>query len=136
MLPRLLSTRDLDALQAGLALRYGWSVGRNPNSSVHAEDVVTDIQRRIATRTEPDPCWHAAYFGGILIQKRLYNSGNQALAFVVMFILLGRDGLELAAPPEEALVVLRGVQGGSLTVPKLASWLRLRTRPLRVLGPS
>ncbi len=65
----------------------------------------------------------ASYCHGIA-KNHPFLDGNKRVAFQVMFVFLGLNGLRLNAPEVEVVRIMTDLAAGSLSEVKLAEWIR------------
>jgi death-on-curing protein len=77
---------------------------------------------------EADMCSLAAAYGFGLARNHPYHDGNKRVAFVVMAVFLGLNGLEFTAEETEVVAVMLELAAGDLSEESLAEWTRLNTQ--------
>jgi death on curing protein len=65
----------------------------------------------------------ASYCFGIA-KNHPFLDGNKRVAFQIMFVFLGLNGLQLTAKEVEVVRIMVDLAAGSLTEAELASWIR------------
>lgn len=105
----LAGLRDENALESALARpRHRWSHGRD----VRLETL-------------------AATYGYGLARKHPYRDGNKRVAFLVMLVFLGLNGLDLEAPEDDVVATMVRLAAGDLSEAALAKWIRQHVQPYR-----
>ncbi|MRR13541.1 type II toxin-antitoxin system death-on-curing family toxin, partial [bacterium] len=69
----------------------------------------------------------AASYGYGLARNHPYNDGNKRVAFVVMAVFLGLNGLEFTASEAEVVTTIVALASGELDEETVADWIRLHT---------
>lgn len=64
---------------------------------------------------------------GGLARNHPYNDGNKRVAFVVMAVFLGLNGLELTGSEADVVTAIVALASGELNEAALADWIRLHT---------
>jgi death-on-curing protein len=72
----------------------------------------------------------AAAYGYGLCQNHPFLDGNKRVALVVMYALLGLNGLELDAPEPETYLQIDGVAAGKVSREELETWIRASCVPM------
>ena len=93
------------------------------------ESALARAKQRLAYEPTSDLPALAATAGYGIARSHPFNDGNKRVAFVVMAVFLGLNGLDLDAPETEVVTVMLDLAAGALTEPELADWLRRRTTP-------
>ena len=93
------------------------------------ESALTRAQQRLAYEPDSDLARLAAAYGFGIARNHPFNDGNKRVAFVVMAVFLGLNGLTLDAPETEVVTTMLDLAAGTLTEAELAAWLRGRTVP-------
>ncbi len=78
---------------------------------------------------EPDLCTLAALYAGGIVRNHPFVDGNKRTAFLAAYIFLGRNGLRLIAPEDDAARQMIALAAGDLAEDAFAAWLRDHTRP-------
>jgi len=71
----------------------------------------------------------AAAIGYGLARNHPFSDGNKRVAFVVMVVFLGLNGLDLEVAETEVVTVVPDLAAGGLLEDELTEWLRANTRP-------
>ncbi len=69
----------------------------------------------------------AASYGFGITKNHAFNDGNKRTEFQSMYTFLGLNGHDLNATEVDAVAVMDGVAGGSISEKRLAAWLRDNT---------
>jgi len=78
---------------------------------------------------EDDVCALAAAFAAGIVRKCPFVDGNKRTGFIAAALFLRENGVRLAAPEGEAVVMTLGLASGELAEEGFAAWLRDRTEP-------
>jgi death-on-curing protein len=108
----LAGIRDEGALESALA---------RPRHKWHYEDI-TDLAGL------------AAAYGFGLCRNHPYRDGNKRVAFLVMAVFLGLNGLSLKADDAEVVTVMLALADGGLSEKELAAWIRERSTKAKGRG--
>jgi death on curing protein len=91
------------------------------------ESALTRARQRLAYEPDSDLPRLAAAYGYGIARNHPFNDGNKRVAFVVMAVFLGLNGLTLDAPEAEVVTTMLDLAAGTLAEEELAAWLRGRT---------
>jgi death-on-curing protein len=91
-------------------------------------------EHRLADDEEADLATLATAYGFGLAKNHGFVDGNERVAFMAMYVLLGLNGYDLDAPEPEAVRVMLRLAEGRLGEQQLADWLRAAMRPLGKAG--
>jgi death on curing protein len=72
----------------------------------------------------------AAAYGFGIARNHAFVDGNKRAALVSMIVLLGLNGFDLDAPPEQATAIILGLAAGEISEAVLARWIADHIRPL------
>jgi death-on-curing protein len=97
------------------------------------ESALARGSQHLAHEPSCDLCALAAALGYGIARNHPFNDGNKRVAFVVMAVFLGLNGLDLDAPEAEVVTTMLNLAAGSLAEEELAGWLRtqVEARPSR-----
>lgn len=73
----------------------------------------------------------AAAYGFAIAKNHAFNDGNKRTAYQTMFVFLGLNGHNLAAPEPEVVVTMLEVATGTMDEQSLAVWLRAHVKRKR-----
>jgi death-on-curing protein len=93
------------------------------------ESTLARAPQRLAYEPRSDTCELAAAYGFGIARSHPFNDGNKRVAFVVMAVLLGLNGLDLDAPETEVVTTMLDIAAGARNEAELAEWLRSRVHP-------
>jgi len=91
------------------------------------ESALARPKQRFAYEPTADLAALAAAYGYGLARNHPYNDGNKRVAFVVMAVFLGLNGLEFTASEADAVTTIVALASGDLDEETLADWIRLHT---------
>jgi death-on-curing protein len=91
------------------------------------ESALARPRQRFAYEPQTDVAALAAAYGYGLARNHPYNDGNKRVAFVVMAVFLGLNGLESTASDTEVVTTIVALASGELDEEGLADWIRLHT---------
>jgi death-on-curing protein len=114
-----------DAIHADLVAQHGGLLG------VRDENVLESALARPRNRWAHDesadiPALSAAYAFGV-VQNHPFNDGNKRTAFMLAYVFLGTNGLNLEATEEEVVTTMVDLADHRLTEDEFAAWLRTHT---------
>ena len=119
--PRWLTREQLEAIHHEQLREHGGSPG------VRDEGLLQSAMNRARNKFvygETDfAALGAAYAFGIA-KNHAFVDGNKRTAFQAMYLFLGLNGLDLAAPEPEVVDVMNRLAAGKLTEAAFADWLR------------
>ena len=93
------------------------------------ESALARGRQRLAYEVQSDLPELAAACGYGIARDHPFNDGNKRVAFVVMAVFLGLNGLDLQAPETEVVTTMLDLAAGAISEAELASWLRRNLRP-------
>lgn len=120
--PRWVSRLVVDAIHADLLLTHGGRRGLRDENGL--ESALARPRQRFAYEPRVDLATLAAGYGYGLARNHPYHDGNKRVAFVVMAVFLGLNGLAFAAGEAEVVTTMVGLASGELDEATLADWLR------------
>lgn len=123
--PRWVSRLVVDAIQTDMLLTHGGMPGLRDENSL--ESALALPQQRLAYTPDADMAALAAAYGYGLARNHPYNDGNKRVAFVVMAVFLGLNGLEFTASEAEVVTTIVALAAGQVDEETLADWIRLHT---------
>ena len=123
--PRWVDRMVVDAVQFDLVREHGGMPGLRDEHALEAA-LARPLQRR-AYRSEADLAELAAAYGHGLATGHPFHDGNKRIAFVILAVFLGLNGLELMVDEAEVVTVMLGLAAGELSEEQLAAWVRTRT---------
>ena len=91
------------------------------------ESALARPRQRFAYAEDADLDSFAAAYGFGLARNHPYHDGNKRIAFVVMAVFLGLNGLRITATEEEVVAVMLELAEGTLAEDALAEWIRDHT---------
>ena len=123
--PRWVSRIVADAVQTDMLLTHGGMLGLRDDNSL--ESALARPRQLLAYAPDADLPALAAAYGYGLARNHPYNDGNKRVAFGVMAVFLGLNGLELTASEAEVVTTMIALASGELDEDTLADWIRLHT---------
>ncbi|MEJ7811121.1 MAG: type II toxin-antitoxin system death-on-curing family toxin [Gemmatimonadaceae bacterium] len=126
--PRWLSRRAADAMHAQLIREHGGRHGVRDDGLI--DSALARPHNRWAHGDDDDLAALAATLGYGLAKNHGYVDGNKRIAFMALFVFLHMNGLLLAAPEPDAVVIMTEVAAGECTERHLADWIRRHTTPI------
>ena len=123
--PRWVSRVVVDAIQTDMLITHGGMPGLRDENQL--ESALARPKQRFAYEPTADLAALAAAYGYGLARNHPYNDGNKRIAFVVMAVFLGLNGLEFTASEADAVTTIVALASGDLDEETLADWIRLHT---------
>jgi len=127
--PRWVSVLVAEAVHFDLLRSHGGMPGVRDQAVL--ESALARGRQRLSYEPGSDLASLAAAIGYGLARNHPLNDGNKRVAFVVMVVFLGLNGLDLKVPETEVVTVVSDLAAGGLSEDELAEWLRANTRPPR-----
>jgi death on curing protein len=115
----------VDAIQTDMLITHGGMPGLRDENQL--ESALARPKQRFAYEPTADLAALAAAYGYGLARNHPYNDGNKRVAFVVMAVFLGLNGLEFTASEADAVTTIVALASGDLDEETLADWIRLHT---------
>lgn len=115
----------VDAIQTDMLITHGGMPGLRDQNQL--ESALARPKQRFAYEPTADLAALAAAYGYGLARNHPYNDGNKRVAFVVMAVFLGLNGLEFTASEADAVTTIVALASGDLDEETLADWIRLHT---------
>jgi death-on-curing protein len=112
----------VDAIHFDLLRTHGGLHGMRGEAAL--ESALARPRQRWASGRGADLARLAAAYGFGLARNHPYRDGNKRIAFMVMAVLLGLNGLEIAAEEEDVVTTMVNLAAGKLTEATLARWVR------------
>jgi len=125
--PRWVSVLVAEAVHFDLLRSHGGMPGVRDQAVL--ESALARGRQRFSYEPGSDLASLAAAIGYGLARNHPFNDGNKRVAFVVMVVFLGLNGLDLKVPETEVVTVVSDLAAGGLSEDELAEWLRANTRP-------
>ena len=125
--PRWVSVLVAEAVHFDLLRSHGGMPGVRDQAVL--ESALARGRQRLSYEPGSDLASLAAAIGYGLARNHPFNDGNKRVAFVVMVVFLGLNGLDLEVPETEVVTVVSDLAAGGLSEDELAEWLRANTRP-------
>ncbi len=84
-------------------------------------------RQRFAYQPNADLAALAAAYGYALARNHPYSDGNKRVAFMVMAVFLGLNGLVFTASEADVVTTVVALASGDLDEDELADWIRTHT---------
>jgi len=123
--PRWVSRLVVDAIQNDMLLTHGGMPGLRDENAL--ESALARPLQRFTYGPQADLAALAATYGFGLARNHPYNDGNERVAFVVMAVFLGLNGLAFNASEAEVVTTIVELAAGDLDEDALADWIRVHT---------
>lgn len=114
-----------DAIQTDMLLTHGGMPGLRDDTSL--ESALARPRQLLSYKPDADLPALAAAYGYGLARNHPYNDGNKRVAFVVMAVFLGLNGLEFTASEADVVTAIIALAAGELDEETLADWIRLHS---------
>ena len=124
--PRWVSRLVIEAVHFDLVRSHGGMPGIRDEDAL--ESALARGRQHLAYEPSADLPALAAALGYGLARNHPFNDGNKRVAFVVMAVFLGLNGLELDAPEAEVVTMMLRLADGTLAEDELTAWVRTRTK--------
>lgn len=125
--PRWVGGPVVHAIHADQVRQHGGSLGVRDEGLL--ESALERPRHRWHYEPESDAATLAAAYGFGIARNHPFIDGNKRVAFQVMYVFLGLNGLRIAAEEAEVVDVMLRLAGGGLAEPGLAEWLRGHVEP-------
>ena len=123
--PRWVSRVVVDAIQTDMLLTHGGMPGLRDENLL--ESALARPRQLLSYTPDADIAALTAAYGYGLARNHPYNDGNKRVAFVVMAVFLGLNGLEFTASEAEVVTTIVALAAGQVDEETLADWIRLHT---------
>ena len=125
--PRWVSRLVAEAIHFDMLRSHGGMPGVGDEDGL--ESALARAPQRLAYEPDSDLPRLAAAYGFGIARNHPFNDGNKRVAFVVMAVFLGLNGLTLDAPEAEVVTTMLDLAAGTISEEELAAWLRGRMVP-------
>ena len=125
--PRWVSRLVAEAIHFDVLRSHGGMPGVRDEDAL--ESALARGRQRLAYEPASDLPELAGAIGWGLTRNHPFNDGNKRVAFVVMAVFLGLNGLNIGAPETEVGTTMLDVPAGSMSEAELAEWLRASSKP-------
>jgi len=115
----------VDAIQTDMLIVHGGMPGLRDENQL--ESALVRPKQRFAYEPTADLAALAAAYGYGLARNHPYHDGNKRVAFVVMAVFLGLNGLDFTASEAGAVTTIVALASGDLDEETLVHWIRLHT---------
>ena len=122
--PRWISRVVADAIHTDMLITHGGLPGLRDDALL--ESALTRPRQRFAYDPACDLASMAASYGYGLARDHPYADGNKRVAFVVMAVFLGLNGLDLITDEADVVATMTALAAGELEEEPLAQWIRSR----------
>ena len=123
--PRWVTRVVVDAIQTDMLLTHGGMPGLRDENLL--ESALARPRQLLSYEPDADLAALAAAYGYGLARNHPYNDGNKRVAFVVMAVFLGLNGLDLKTSESDVVTTIVALAAGELDEEMLADWIRLHT---------
>lgn len=123
--PRWVIRVVVDAIQTDMLLTHGGMPGLRDENLL--ESALARPKQLLSYEPDADLAALAAAYGYGLARNHPYNDGNKRVAFVVMAVFLGLNGLDITASEADVVTTIVALAAGKIDEETLADWLRLHT---------
>ncbi len=123
--PRWVARVVVDAIQTDMLLTHGGMPGLRDENLL--ESTLARPKQRLGYEPAADLAALAAAYGYGVVRNHPYNDGNKRVAFVVMAVFLGLNGLEFTASEADVVTTMVALASGDLDEDALSDWIRLHT---------
>jgi death-on-curing protein len=133
--PRWVTRVVVDAIQTDMLLTHGGMLGLRDENLL--ESALARPRQLLAYKPDAEIATLAAAYAYALARNHPYNDGNKRVAFVVMAVFLGLNGLDITASEAEVVTTIVALAAGRIDEETLADWIRSHTTPRGVItrGP-
>ncbi|MBS3956981.1 MAG: type II toxin-antitoxin system death-on-curing family toxin [Clostridiales bacterium] len=123
--PRWVARVVADAIQTDMLLTHGGKPGLRDENLL--ESALARPRQLFSYTAGADIATLAAAYGYGLARNHPYNDGNKRVAFVVMAVFLGLNGLEFTASEADVVTTIVALASEEIEEDALADWIRLHT---------
>ncbi|TDB36784.1 MAG: type II toxin-antitoxin system death-on-curing family toxin [Actinobacteria bacterium] len=121
--PRWVTRVVVDAIQTDMLLTHGGMPGLRDENLL--ESALARPRQLHSCKPDADLAALAAAHAYGLARSHPYNDGNKRVAFVVMAVFLGLNGLDLKTAETDVVTTFVALAAGELDEETLADWIRL-----------
>jgi death on curing protein len=125
--PRWIGRLVAEAIHFDVLRGHGGMPGTRDEGGL--ESALLRGKQRLAYEPTSDLPSLAAAIGFGIAANHPFNDGNKRVAFVVMAVFLGLNGLDLTAPETGVVTTMLDLAAGELGEAELAEWLRKNVKP-------
>jgi death-on-curing protein len=122
--PRWISRVVADAIHTDLLITHGGLPGLRDDALL--ESALARPRQRLAYDPACDLASLAASYAYGIAGNHPYADGNKRVAFVVMAVFLGLNGLDLVTDEADVVATVTVLAAGELEEEALAEWIRSR----------
>lgn len=119
--PCWLTRQSILAIHTQLLARFGGNAGIRDDNMLES---ALAKPRQLHTYGDPDIHAMAAAYAFGIVKNHPFVDGNKRAGFVAAYTFLGINGVDLAAPEEEAVLFTRGLAAGDITLEEYTLWLQ------------
>jgi len=120
--PRWVTRLVAEAIHFDVLRSHGGMPGVRDEGAL--ESALARARQRLAYEPDSDLPDLAAACGFGIARDHPFNDGNKRVAFVVMAVFLGLNGVDLVAPETEVVTTMLDLAAGTISEADLAAWLR------------
>jgi len=125
--PRWVTRLVAEAIHFDVLRSHGGMPGVRDEGAL--ESALARGKQRLAYEPASDLPELAAACGYGIARDHPFNDGNKRVAFVVMAVFLGLNGMDLIAPEAEVVTTMLDLAAGAVSEAELAAWLRRSVQP-------
>ena len=125
--PRWVSRLVAEAIHFDVLRAHGGMPGMRDEGAL--ESALNRGRQRLAYEPTSDLASLAAAIGFGIAINHPFNDGNKRVAFVVMAVFLGLNGVDLTAPETEVVTTMLDLAAGELGEAELSEWLHDNVKP-------
>ena len=125
--PRWVTRLVAEAIHFDVMRSHGGMPGLRDESAL--DSALARGRQRLVCEPDSDLPDLATACGFGIARDHPFNDGNKRVAFVVMAVFLGLNGVDLDAPEAEVVTTMLDLAAGALSEAELAAWLRRSLQP-------
>jgi len=125
--PRWVGRVVADAIHADMLATHGGLAG--PPDDELLEGALARPRQRWSFDENTDMSALAAAYAFGIARGHPFADGNKRVAFVVMAVFLGLNGLDLVAEDTDVVTTMIALAAGELEEAELSDWIRQHVRP-------
>lgn len=124
--PVWISREAVLAVHGQLLVRFGGSAGLRDENLLGS---ALAKPQQLHAYGRPTLFEMAAAYAVSIVKNHPFIDGNKRTGFVVAYTFLGVNGINFAAPEEEAVIFTRGLAASEITTEEYTRWLEKSSRP-------
>ena len=123
--PCWLTREAVLAIHAQLLARFGGSAGIREDNMLES---ALAKPRQLHAYGQPNVYEMAAAYAFGIVKNHPFVDGNKRAGFVAAYTFLGINGFDFTAPEEEAVIFIRDLAAGEITLEQYTLWLQNSSR--------